>query len=107
MCSTCGCDDANGGYKIFKPGDKIETVSSDHHHNHIHEHGYEHHHHEGDHEHTHSHIDNISIEQDILGANNRMAERNRGYFEAKNILSLNLVSSPGSGKNEHFRTNYS
>ncbi len=27
-----------------------------------------------------------------------MAARNRGYFEAKNILALNLVSSPGSGK---------
>jgi hydrogenase nickel incorporation protein HypB len=24
--------------------------------------------------------------------------KNRGYFEAKNILTLNLVSSPGSGK---------
>jgi hydrogenase nickel incorporation protein HypB len=27
-----------------------------------------------------------------------LAERNRGYFDAKNILALNLVSSPGSGK---------
>jgi hydrogenase nickel incorporation protein HypB len=27
-----------------------------------------------------------------------MAARNRGYFEAKNIIALNLVSSPGSGK---------
>ncbi len=27
-----------------------------------------------------------------------MAERNRGYFEARGILALNLVSSPGSGK---------
>ena len=27
-----------------------------------------------------------------------MAARNRGYFEALNILPLNLVSSPGSGK---------
>ena len=27
-----------------------------------------------------------------------MAARNRGYFDAKNILALNLVSSPGSGK---------
>ena len=27
-----------------------------------------------------------------------MASRNRGYFEAKNIFALNLVSSPGSGK---------
>ena len=27
-----------------------------------------------------------------------MAERNRGYFEAKNIFTVNLMSSPGSGK---------
>jgi len=27
-----------------------------------------------------------------------LAQRNRGYFDAKNILALNLVSSPGSGK---------
>ena len=35
---------------------------------------------------------------DILSENNRLAERNRGYFEGKNVLTLNLVSSPGSGK---------
>ena len=27
-----------------------------------------------------------------------MAERNRGFFEAKSIFAINLVSSPGSGK---------
>jgi hydrogenase nickel incorporation protein HypB len=27
-----------------------------------------------------------------------MAERNRGYFDALNILTINMVSSPGSGK---------
>ncbi|MCB0547381.1 MAG: hydrogenase nickel incorporation protein HypB, partial [Phaeodactylibacter sp.] len=37
-------------------------------------------------------------EQDILQQNNLLAERNRGFLEAKNILALNLVSSPGSGK---------
>ncbi len=40
----------------------------------------------------------IELEQDILSQNNLLAERNRGYFEAKNILAVNLVSSPGSGK---------
>ncbi|MBL0101202.1 MAG: hydrogenase nickel incorporation protein HypB [Saprospiraceae bacterium] len=68
MCATCGC-------------------SSDHHHEH------------GDHHHHHN--DNktiIDVERDILHQNNLLAERNRGYFDAKNILCLNLVSSPGSGK---------
>lgn len=40
----------------------------------------------------------IPLEQDILLRNNLMGERNRGYFEAKHIFVLNLMSSPGSGK---------
>lgn len=40
----------------------------------------------------------ISLNMDILSENNRLAERNRGYFEAKHVLALNMVSSPGSGK---------
>jgi hydrogenase nickel incorporation protein HypB len=35
---------------------------------------------------------------DVLSENNRLAERNRGYFEGRNVLCVNLVSSPGSGK---------
>ena len=38
------------------------------------------------------------METDILQKNNLLAQRNRGWLEAKNILALNLVSSPGSGK---------
>ncbi len=34
----------------------------------------------------------------MLLQNNLLAERNRGWFEAKRITALNLVSSPGSGK---------
>jgi hydrogenase nickel incorporation protein HypB len=40
----------------------------------------------------------VEVEKDVLYENNLLAERNRGYFDAKNILALNLVSSPGSGK---------
>ncbi|MDD3688222.1 MAG: hydrogenase nickel incorporation protein HypB [Bacteroidales bacterium] len=70
---------------------------------HIHEHDHhgEHGHgtaHDHEHGHSHSHGIEIKIEQDILQKNKLLAERNRGYFEAKNILSINLVSSPGSGK---------
>jgi len=60
--------------------------------NHDHSHDHDHHHHT-DHRKT-----VIEVEQDILQHNDLMAARNRGYFEAKNILALNLVSSPGSGK---------
>lgn len=40
----------------------------------------------------------IDVEQDVLYQNNLLAERNRGFLEAKEILAMNLVSSPGSGK---------
>ena len=41
---------------------------------------------------------NVSIQVYRRQQNNMLAQRNRGWFEAKNILVLNLVSSPGSGK---------
>lgn len=40
----------------------------------------------------------VQVEQDLLARNQGLAMRNRGWFEAKGILALNLVSSPGSGK---------
>ncbi len=98
MCSTCGCGGEDSGYKIFKPGENVELKGikfSDQNHAHSHNHSHSHDH---GHEHTHSHNQTISIEQEILGANNLMAQRNKGYFEAKNIKAFNLVSSPGSGK---------
>jgi hydrogenase nickel incorporation protein HypB len=114
MCETCGCGGKDDAYKIYKPGEEIaepEIASAHYHenHNHVHsDHEYSHTH--ANHEHTHNfheHTDehqNISSKQiieigkDILETNNLIAERNRGYFEAKAILALNLVSSPGSGK---------
>lgn len=57
------------------------------------------HSHQHDHDHLHSHSKTIvEVEKDVLYENNMLAQRNRGYFDAKNILALNLVSSPGSGK---------
>lgn len=55
------------------------------------------------HTHTHSHAHahdekHIAVEKDVLYENNLLAARNRGFFDAKNILAINLVSSPGSGK---------
>ncbi|MBP1653132.1 MAG: hypB [Bacteroidetes bacterium] len=53
------------------------------------------------HTHTHSHTHDekhIAVEKDVLYENNLLAARNRGFFDAKNILAINLVSSPGSGK---------
>ena len=78
MCATCGCD-TDGKVTMHEPG-----------------HQHEHHHPHSDA--THSHKKVLDVEQDILQENNLLAARNRGYFDAKNILALNLVSSPGSGK---------
>lgn len=76
MCATCGCD-ADGSVSMHIPGQ------------------------ENNHSHGHSHVHGktiVDVEQDVLHQNNLLAERNKGYFDAKNILALNLVSSPGSGK---------
>jgi len=92
MCGTCGCGEENT-VTFQKPGEENHSHSHAHGHEHSHEHGHEH-----GHEHEHSHAIEIKLEQDILNKNNLLAERNRGYFDAKNIFSINLVSSPGSGK---------
>ncbi len=88
MCGTCGCGEDNI-ITFRKPGDDNHS----HHHNHEHNHSREH-----EHDHSHGNAIEIKLEQDILNKNNLLAERNRGYFEAKNIFTINLVSSPGSGK---------
>jgi hydrogenase nickel incorporation protein HypB len=40
----------------------------------------------------------VQVELDVLAKNEGIAARNRAYFARENILALNLVSSPGSGK---------
>ena len=114
MCGTCGCGSEENGVTIQNPKD-VKTHKHHHHHHedghtHSHEHTHDEHHHDHDHSHSHdhepshSHSDKhhhktvIDLEQDILQHNDLMAARNKGYFEAKNIFALNLVSSPGSGK---------
>lgn len=88
MCGTCGCGDPNG-HSIRKPG---EISGHNHDHDHLHEHdGHSH-------SHSHHHEREISLEIDIMHKNDLLAQRNKGYFEAKNIKVINLVSSPGSGK---------
>lgn len=90
MCETCGCSDNEQGFSINKPGLDQELLKSEHE-GHIHSHGH-------GHGHGHGGSEHISIESPVLGKNKLLAERNRGYFEAKNIRAYNLVSSPGSGK---------
>jgi len=72
MCIDCGCSPA-------------ET--------------HDHHHHQ---EHDHHDVPKagrkITVEEDLLAKNNRLAAQNRELFRRHGLLVLNLVSSPGSGK---------
>ena len=76
MCITCGCGT-----------DEAHIVKDDH--NHSHSHG-------NDHPHMQDRL--LHLEKDVLHENALLAERNRGYFDAKQIFAINMVSSPGSGK---------
>jgi len=91
MCATCGCDQP-GMIKITNVRDMLFPQAG-HHHSHDRD--------------QHMNVPTlqqnakrtqIDLEQDILHKNNLLAERNRGYFAAKEIAAFNLVSSPGSGK---------
>jgi hydrogenase nickel incorporation protein HypB len=94
-----------------------------HGHDHPHEHGREHghdHDHDHDHEHGRAHphgqphthgghdphdlsapgrdTQTIALEAAVLGKNQALAERNRGWLAGRGVLALNLMSSPGAGK---------
>jgi len=121
MCVECGCG-RPGPTKIDgKPADKVRSPltfspAGEHAHEHghggglFHSHAHSHDHphpHDADHPHDHDHGAEpahthagreVEVHQSIFAANDRLAERNRGYFGAKNWLVLNVVSSPGSGK---------
>lgn len=88
MCTTCGCSPDEQHRHNHHHG------PDDHHH---HEHGHDHHH-DHDHDHDNGKRTVITIEEDILAKNNRLASFNRALFKDKGIFVLNLVSSPGSGK---------
>ena len=83
MCTTCGCGRSDDGA-------------------HRHEHAHDLDHHHPDPPHEHAQIDRqtrlIQLEQDVLAQNDRAAARNRAYLAARGVLTLNLMSAPGSGK---------
>lgn len=124
MCGTCGCSDPKnavtvtdletGSASILRQRADMTSPMTDegehkpghghHHHQHEHEH-----HHGHDHQHHHDesvpHVHGpngevITLEQAVLAKNDQIAIRNRGWFEGRGVLALNLVSSPGAGKTE-------
>ncbi len=101
MCVSCGCAD-EGESKVTNL--QADVVEHDHHTHtladgtvitHVHNHD---HHNEASKIHAKIHNTTISLEQDILAKNNLLAAQNRGWFKGRNILALNLMSSPGAGK---------
>ncbi|MCW8904039.1 hydrogenase nickel incorporation protein HypB, partial [Sedimenticola sp.] len=109
-------DHAHGHHHHHHDHEHGHAHSHDHGHHHDHDHEHSHAHDHGHHQHTHgdhhdygqgpahAHAPGMSqsrmvqIEQDILGKNNQYAAANRQLFQERQILALNLVSSPGSGK---------
>jgi hydrogenase nickel incorporation protein HypB len=125
MCVVCGCSETGKPGEAVREHEHEHVHDHDHDHAHGHAHDHAHgpgHTHDHDHDHDHVHVDPrhgdlhfgagaarvsvpgmsqaraIRLEIDILGANNRVAGRNRVHFQAHGVTALNLVSSPGSGK---------
>jgi hydrogenase nickel incorporation protein HypB len=98
---------------IYRPGGTT-TISvrhaSDHGHDHDHHHHVHHHHeyldaphdHAADgHNHGHEHgplVNIVDVEARILAKNDALAAKNRAWCAGREILALNLISSPGAGK---------
>jgi hydrogenase nickel incorporation protein HypB len=109
MCTECGC--GLPGKEPAKISGHAHNHGHDHGHSHPHPHDHDHDHdHPHDHDHGHSHEHHhdhgtaaepgrtLELHRAILDKNNRVAERNRGFFRARGWLVLNMLSSPGSGK---------
>ncbi len=101
MCDSCGCGQPNGEKATIKKvgGSHKHPHGHDHDHDHLHGHDHDHDHSHGHtHGHTHAVKETISVQTNILELNDRIALENRRLLEAKNIFTLNLMSSPGAGK---------
>ncbi len=77
---------ADGNGENHNDSHSSKSSTSAHHHEHHHSHSSD--------EHSHS----VQINYPVLEQNDRIAERNRGYFLARGIFAINILSSPGSGK---------
>jgi hydrogenase nickel incorporation protein HypB len=124
MCKDCGCglpgEDPVGvsahSHEHDHPHDHDHEGSHEHqhgpgeHHGHTHPHPHSHPH---SHSHSHSHEHEadassashrtVQVRQAILSKNDRLAEQNRGFFRARGLCVLNVLSSPGSGKTTFLR----
>lgn len=72
MCDTCGCNITSGNQHLIKPGGKFSRVNND--------------------------TTSILVLKNLMSENDHVAAHNREHFDKNNVLAINLMSSPGSGK---------
>jgi hydrogenase nickel incorporation protein HypB len=72
MCDTCGCNVTPGNEHLVRPGGKHAETASGH--------------------------AAVEVLSNLLGENDHQAVHNRAHFDARGILAVNLMSSPGAGK---------
>ena len=77
MCGTCGCA-GEADIRLLTPG----VVD---HEDHAHPHGDD----EGR---------TVVLQEKVLARNDGLAQQNRNWLRARNVLAINLMSSPGAGK---------
>ncbi|SFE11854.1 Hydrogenase nickel incorporation protein HypB [Roseivivax sediminis] len=107
MCIDCGCSDGATATMTNVKSGEISDIRHDaggrlhdsaHQHSHGHDHDHHHGHHHHGHTHSHGHAGVIDLQQSLLEKNDALAARNRAWLAGREVLMLNLVSSPGSGK---------
>jgi len=72
MCDTCGCNITHGNEHLIAPGGKLTKTTGGH--------------------------EAIDVLHDLLHENDHIAQHNREHFTAHGVTTINLMSSPGSGK---------
>jgi hydrogenase nickel incorporation protein HypB len=72
MCDTCGCNITPGNEHLVRPGGKHAETASGH--------------------------AAVEVLTNLLDENDHQAVHNRAHFDARGILAVNLMSSPGAGK---------
>jgi len=87
MCATCGCS----GTAVVRLVHEHDDHEHDDHEHDGHQHGGHEHGSPGD-ERT------VQLQQKVLAKNDRLAGANRDWLRQRNILAINLMSSPGAGK---------
>lgn len=72
MCDTCGCNITDGNRHLVAAGGKLGQ--------------------------TEDGRSAVTVLQSLLAENDHQALHNRAHFDARGILAVNLMSSPGAGK---------